>query len=82
MRMIQDLKQESDISLMITIMEIIVKVMMCNLLLSLTQKLQNLFCVIFDAYILVTGNIKVQNGNDATRVAIKNFIHLVEPLLN
>ena len=25
-----------------------------------------------DAYILVTGNIKVQNGNDATRVAIKN----------
>ena len=25
-----------------------------------------------DAYILVTGNIKVENGNDATRVAIKN----------
>ena len=25
-----------------------------------------------DAYILVTGNIKVQNGNDATIVAIKN----------
>ena len=25
-----------------------------------------------NAYILVTGNIKVQNGNDATRVAIKN----------
>ena len=25
-----------------------------------------------DAYILVTGNIKVQNGNEATRVAIKN----------
>ena len=25
-----------------------------------------------DAYILVTGNIKVQNGNDATRVAINN----------
>ena len=25
-----------------------------------------------DAYILVTGNIKVQNGNHATRVAIKN----------
>ena len=25
-----------------------------------------------DAYILVTGNIKVQNDNDATRVAIKN----------
>ena len=39
MKMTQDLKQESGISLMITIMEIIVKVMMCNLLLSLTQKL-------------------------------------------
>ena len=25
-----------------------------------------------DAYILVTGNIKVRNGNDATRAAIKN----------
>ena len=25
-----------------------------------------------DDYVLVTGNIKVQNGNDATRVAIKN----------
>ena len=25
-----------------------------------------------DAYMLVTGNIKVQNGNDATRVAIEN----------
>ena len=29
-------------------------------------------CDYFDAYILVTSNIKVQNGNDATRVAIKN----------
>ena len=29
-------------------------------------------CDYSDAYILVTGNIKVQNGNDATRVAIKN----------
>ena len=28
--------------------------------------------MIIDAYILVTGNIKVENGNDATRVAIKN----------
>ena len=26
-----------------------------------------------DAYILVTGNIKVENGSDATRVAIKNY---------
>ena len=29
-------------------------------------------CDYSDAYILVTGNIKVLNGNDATRVAIKN----------
>ena len=29
-------------------------------------------CDYSDAYILVTGNIKVQNGNDATIVAIKN----------
>ena len=29
-------------------------------------------CDYFDAYILVTGNIKVQNGNDATRVAMTN----------
>ena len=29
-------------------------------------------CDYSDAYILVTGNIKVQNGNDPTRVAIKN----------
>ena len=36
--MTQDLKQESGISLMITIMEIIFKVMMCNPLLGLTQK--------------------------------------------
>ena len=29
-------------------------------------------CGYHNAYILVTGNIKVQNGNEATRVAIKN----------
>ena len=29
-------------------------------------------CDYSDTYILVTGNIKVQNGNDATIVAIKN----------
>ena len=34
-----DLEQESGILLMITIMEIIIKAMMCDLLLSLTQKL-------------------------------------------
>ena len=39
MKIIQDLKQESGILLMITIMEIIARVMMVNLLLSLTQKL-------------------------------------------
>ena len=30
-------------------------------------------CDYSDAYISVTGNIKVQNGNDATGVAIKNY---------
>ena len=70
--MIQDLKQESGMLLMITIMEIIARVMMCDLLLSLTQKLLDLFCVIILMLIFFTGNIKVQNGNDATRVAIKN----------
>ena len=29
-------------------------------------------CDYSDVYILVTGNIKVENGNHATRVAIKN----------
>ena len=29
-------------------------------------------CDYSDAYVLVTGNIKDQKGNDATRVAIKN----------
>ena len=49
--------------------------MMCDLLLSLTQKSQDLFlCDYSDAYISVTGNIKVQNGNDATGVAIKKLI--------
>ena len=37
MKMIQDLKQESGILLMITIMEIIASVIMCDLLLNLTQ---------------------------------------------
>ena len=30
-------------------------------------------CDYSDTYILVTGNIKVENVNDATRVAIKNW---------
>ena len=37
-----------------------------------TEIIRPLLCDYSDAYILVTGNIKVQNGNDATRVAIKN----------
>ena len=57
---------------MITIMEIIAGVMMCDLLLSLTEVVKPFLCDYSDAYILVTGNIKVKNGNDATRVAIKN----------
>ena len=37
-----------------------------------TEILRPFLCDHSDAYILVTGNIKVQNGNDTTRVAIKN----------
>ena len=37
-----------------------------------TEIVRPFLCDCSDAYILVTGNIKVQNGNDATRVAIKN----------
>ena len=37
-----------------------------------TEIVRPFLCDYFDAYILVTGTIKVQNGNDATRVAIKN----------
>ena len=38
-----------------------------------TEIVKPFLCDYSDAYILVTGDIKVQNGNDATRVAIKNF---------
>ena len=34
--------------------------------------MRSFLCDYSDAYILVNGNIKVQNGNDVTRVAIKN----------
>ena len=37
-----------------------------------TEIVKPFLCDYSDAYILVIGNIKVQNGNDATRVAIKN----------
>ena len=37
-----------------------------------TEIVRPFLCDYSDAYILVTGNIKVQNGNDVTRVAIKN----------
>ena len=37
-----------------------------------TEIVRPFLCDYSDAYISVTGNIKVQNGNDATRVAIKN----------
>ena len=37
-----------------------------------TEIVRPFLCDYSNAYILVTGNIKVQNGNDATRVALKN----------
>ena len=39
-------------------------------------------CDYSDAYILVTGNIKVENGNDATGVAIKNCHTFTRACLN
>ena len=38
-----------------------------------TEIVRPFLCDYSDAYTLVTGNIKVQNGNDATRLAIKNY---------
>ena len=37
-----------------------------------TEIVRTFLCDYSDAHILVTGNIKVENGNDATRVTIKN----------
>ena len=37
-----------------------------------TEIVRPFLCDYSDDYILVTSNIKVKNGNDATRVAIKN----------
>ena len=37
-----------------------------------TETVRPFLCDYSDAFILVTSNIKVQNGNDATRVAVKN----------
>ena len=37
-----------------------------------TEIVKPFLCDYSDAYILVTGNIKLKNGNDATRVAIEN----------
>ena len=36
-----------------------------------TEIVKPFLCDYSDAYIVVTGNNKVQNGNDVTRVAIK-----------
>ena len=37
-----------------------------------TEIVKAFLCDYSDAYVLVTGDVKVQNGNDATRLAIKN----------
>ena len=64
---------KSSILLMTVTMEIIARVMMCSLLSNLIQKLENVFCFDYsDAYILVTGDIKVAAGYDPTRLAINN----------
>ena len=66
MKTIHDLKQKSGILFMTTTMETMAKVMMCSL------SLKPFLCDYSDAYILVTGDIKVAAANNNTTVAIKN----------
>ena len=47
-----------------------------------TEIVKHFLCDYSDSYILVTGNIKVAEADNYTRVAIKIVIHLLEPLLN
>ena len=63
MKMIQDLKQKGGTSLIIAIMETIAgqSTVKFN-----TEIVKPFSCDYSDAYILVTGNIIVENGNDAT----------------
>ena len=39
----------------------------------LTRSIESSLCDYSDSYILVTGNITVNGGNDNTKVAFKNF---------
>ena len=63
MKMIQDLKKKGGTSLIIAIMETIAgqSTVKFN-----TEIVKPFLCDYSDAYILVTGNIIVENGNDAT----------------
>ena len=47
-----------------------------------TNIVKPFLCDYSDAYILATGNIKVENGNDGTRVAIKNCPPFNKAFLN
>ena len=67
MKIIQDLKQESDILLNYSQDDDVHSTVKFD-----REIVRPFLCDYSDVYILVTGNIKVQNGNDATRVAIKN----------
>ena len=42
----------------------------------LTSSLESSYCDYSDAYILVTGNINVTDGNNETKAAFKNWHHL------
>ena len=44
-----------------------------------TEIVKPFLCDYFDGYILVTSDIKVQGGNDNTRVAIKNCHPFTRP---
>ena len=61
-------EQKSGILSMTTIIEIIVRVMIAKFN---TEIVKPFLCDYSDSYILVTGDIKVQDGDDDTRVAIE-----------
>ena len=70
---IQNLNQNSSISLMIKIIKNMLKEMKMIQALNLKEKLSNqVFCDYSDAYILVKGDIKSTGGCANTNVAFKN----------
>ena len=70
---LQDLQQENDMLSMVKITQTMVKGMKIVQPLNLkTKSLNQVFVIISDVYILVTGNITATGGDVNTRVAFKN----------